>query len=246
MWNLFSFGLSLNTAVVGKLKKMRISIIIFLMATTGIFSWGQDTKSSPNIIYKESSYSAELAQSQKLWTNQTEKYIDTKFRYRDSTGMSLIIQNSLPKGGLKYTDPNGKEYGYAIFWNRIYNEGTDPIELTIDFPEALYELPSAPGVYFNILLPPAIMTPDKERLFNYGLTDLKAFLDSGFQKFSSLKRTIRPKESTTFYVLTLANNGVEGTLRTGLSLREQNLFYRINDKEIPCGKISSKGLALRK
>ena len=41
-------------------------------------------------------------------------------------------------------------------------------------------------------------------------------------------------------------DGVGGTLRTGLSLKGQNLFYRINDKEILCGKIDLTKLMLRK
>jgi hypothetical protein len=59
-----------------------------------------------------------------------------------------------------------------------------------------------------------------------------------------LKRTINPKRSTTFYVVTLSNRGVDGTIRAGLSLKEQNLFYRINDKEIHCGKINLKNSRL--
>jgi hypothetical protein len=61
-----------------------------------------------------------------------------------------------------------------------------------------------------------------------------------------LKRTINPKESTAFYVVTLSTHGVAGTLRAGLSLKGQNLFYRINDKEILCGKIDLTKLMLRK
>jgi hypothetical protein len=61
-----------------------------------------------------------------------------------------------------------------------------------------------------------------------------------------LKRTINPKETSTFYVVTLFNKGVDGILRTGLSLKEQNLFYRINDKEIHCGKINLKNVMLQK
>ena len=51
---------------------------------------------------------------------------------------------------------------------------------------------------------------------------------------------VNSKESSAFYVVTLFNKGVDGTLRTGLSLNGQNLFYRINDKEIHCGMITFK------
>ena len=65
----------------------------------------------------------------------TSRWIYTKFEYTDSIGKSLIVQNSFPKGGTKYTDPNGDVYGYAIFWTRIINETDNPLELMIDFPE---------------------------------------------------------------------------------------------------------------
>jgi hypothetical protein len=61
-----------------------------------------------------------------------------------------------------------------------------------------------------------------------------------------LKRTINPKGSSAFYVVTLSNRGICGTLRTGFSLKGQNLFYRVNDKEILCGKIDLTKLMLRK
>jgi len=175
----------------------------------------------------------------------TSRWIYTKYAYADSTGRSLIIQNSFPRGE-KYTDPTGNAYVYAVFWTRIINETNNSMGLTIDFPLDSYELPSSPGNYFKILLPSDTMTPDKEPLFNYGLTGLASFLDTSLHKSPSFKRTINPKESSGFYVVTLFNKGVNGTLRTGLSLKEQNLFYRINDKEIHCGSINLKNLVLQK
>jgi hypothetical protein len=233
-------------AIMRKLEKMRKSIMLLIMATTGFFSWGQGRKSLPDTVYKATPDSIENVQRQKPLTNHNEGSIDTKYEYRDSTGGSLIIQNSLPKGGLKYTDANGAEYVYAVFWTRIINETANPFEFTIDFPLGSYELPSSPGNYFKIVLPSATMTPDQEPLFNYGLAGLKFLLDYGLHKSSSLKRTINPKEWGSFYVVTLSNKGLDGTLRTGFSLKEQNLFYRINDKEIHCGKINLKNLVLQK
>ncbi|MBK9221807.1 MAG: hypothetical protein IPO16_06745 [Saprospiraceae bacterium] len=225
---------------------MKKSIIILAMATTGFFSCGQSSKSTSDTVNTGTLNSTENIQSQKSLANYNEKYIDTKYEYTDSIGMNLIIQNSLPRGGLKYTDPNGKEYVYAIFWTRIINETVNPFEFTINFLKDSYELPSSPGRYFRILLPTDTMTLDKEPLFNYGLTDLESFLDNGIHKSSSLKRIINPNKSSNFYVVTLFNLGVDGTLRTGLNLKEQNLFYRINDKEIHCGKINLKNLLLQK
>jgi hypothetical protein len=225
---------------------MKKGIVLLIMATTGLISCGQGIKSTPDTVDKETLGSTENVQRQQPLPNYNEKYIDTKYEYSDSIGRSLIIRNSLPKGGLKYTDPNGKVYVYAIFWTRITNETANPFEFTIDFPVDSYELPSAPGSSFKILLPSDTMMVEKEDLFNYGLTSLKSFLDTSIDKPSSLKRTIKPKRSSSFYVVTLfKQRGIVGTLRTGLSLKEQNLFYRINDKEIQCGKVNLKTLMLR-
>lgn len=175
-----------------------------------------------------------------------EKNIYAKYEYADAIGKRMIILNGFPRGGLKYTDPNGKVYVYAIFWTRIINETANPLKLTIDFPVDSFDLPSSPDRYFKIFLPADTMTPEKEGLFNYGLPVLNSFLDTGLQKASSLKRTIHPNESAGFYFVTLFNRGVDGTLRTGVSLKGQRLFYSINDKEIPCGMINSENLTLQK
>lgn len=131
--------------------------------------------------------------------------------------------------------------------------------MKIDFPVDSYEVPSLPGKYFKILVLPDTMTLDKELLYAYGLTDLGSFLNNSIHKSSSLKRTINPKGSSAFYVVTLSNRGVGGILRTGLSLIGQNLFYKISvynnstpelplmdEKEINCGNINLKNLMLRK
>ena len=188
-----------------------------------------------------------------------ERNILTKYEYTDSIGKRLIIQNGPPRGGSRYTDPDGEVYGYAVFWTRIINETDNPLELKIDFLDS-YEVPSFPGKYFKVKVPPDTMTRDKEDLFSYGLTNLESFLDNSIHKPSSLKRTINPKELSGFYVVKLSD-GTEGggILRTGLILKGQDLFYRvsvyknspapsslINEKEIDCGSINLKNLKLRK
>jgi hypothetical protein len=185
--------------------------------------------------------------------------IYTKYEYTDSIGKRLIIQNGYPRGGIRYTDPDGEEYGYAVFWTRIINETDNPLELKIDFLDS-YEVPSLPGKYFKLVVPPDTMIRDKENLFNYGLTNLESFLDSSIHKPSLLKRTINPKKSSAFYVvkLGLISEGPRGggdILRTGLSLKGQDLFYRvynstappsvISEKEIDCGSINLKNLKLQ-
>jgi hypothetical protein len=174
-----------------------------------------------------------------------EKY-PAKYEYTDSIGKRLIIQNSFPRGG-PYTDPNGKKYFEVIFWTRIINETDNPLELKIDFPVDSYEVSGLPGKYYKVLVPPDTMTIDKEALYDYGLTGLKYFLDNSIHKPLSLKRIINPKESSGFYVVILFDNGVAGPFLTGLSIKGQNLFYRISrydkhslldEKEINCGSIN--------
>ena len=209
-----------------------------IIATTGLFSCRQGSNSTPDTVNIKTSDSKKNVQSQK-------PSIYTKYEYTDSIGSSLIIQNSFPKSGINYIDPNGKKYRYAVFWTEIINETVNPLELTIDFPLDSFEIPSSSGNYMKLLLPSDTMTINKERLYDYGLT-IKSFLDNNRNNSSSLKRTINQKGSIAFYVVALSNRGVGGTLRTGLSIKDQNLFYRINDKEIPCGKINLKKLMLKK
>ena len=65
---------------------MEKSIIIFIIATTGLFSCKQASKSTPETVDIET-------------VNSVRKY-----EYADSMGKRLIIQNSLSRG-IKYTDP---------------------------------------------------------------------------------------------------------------------------------------------
>ncbi|HEU5166942.1 MAG TPA: hypothetical protein VFU29_15435 [Chitinophagaceae bacterium] len=220
---------------------MKKSIMILMLVTTGFFCTGQ---SSTDSVYVGTSDSTKNLQRQKPLTNYNEEYVDTKYEYTDPTGRGIIIQSSFPKSGTHYTDPTGKGYIYAVFWTRIVNETDNPCEMTIEFPVESSELPFAPGVYYRLFFPPDTMTIEKGPLYDYGL-DLKSSLDNSISKPSSLKRTIGPKESSAFYVVTLSNKGVNGTLRTGFSLKEQDLFYRINKTEIHCGKINLKKLTLR-
>ena len=208
------------------------------MATTGLFSFGQNSKSTQDTIEIETVSSIR------------------KYEYADSIGKRIIIQNSWSRG-IQYVDPNGKKKNKVLFWTRITNEAESPLELNIDFPVE-YEVPSLPGKYFKILLPSDTMTLDKEPLPDYGITDLKSFLDSNIHKPSSLKRTINPKESGGLYVAILFDEGVSGPFRTGLSIKGQNLVYKVtrytgkqgvqfvDEKEINCGSINLKNLVRQK
>jgi hypothetical protein len=184
-----------------------------------------------------------------------EKDIYSKYQYTDSNGKSLTIQNGYPRGGIKYTDPNGHVCSYAVFWTRIINETDNQLELKIDLPVNSYEISNFPGKYFKVLVPPDNITPDKIPLIN--LTDLVSFLDSHIHKPSSFNRTIPPKKSGGFYfVMLISTLEATGMTRAGLSLKGQDLFYKISrysitkplslidEKEIYCGSINLKHLRL--
>jgi len=163
----------------------------------------------------------------------------TSFKYDDSYNKGITIQNSFPKGGLKYTAPNGREYVYMVFWTSITNERDSELELSIHFPIESFIVPSSPNVNFNLYLPNEEMTLEKDPLFNYGL-DVKSFLDENIAKPSELVKTIGPNESYLFYVIALSNQGVDGVVRAGFELQKQKLIYVINNHEIHSGQIKTR------
>ncbi|MCM4173813.1 hypothetical protein DHD32_20265 [Arenibacter sp. TNZ] len=169
----------------------------------------------------------------------TGQNFDTEFKYTDSINKGISIQNSYPKGGDIYTDPNGKEYVFAVFWTCITNETESDMEITINFPIDSFTVHSSPDVNFNFYLPKEKMTIEKDHLFGYGL-DLKSFLDKNIDKPSELQVTISPKDSYSFYVVALSNRGVNGVVRAGFELQKQELLYKINNYEINSGRIITK------
>ena len=222
---------------------MKIRIVVFILAAAGLFSCKPNRESAPKTTGKEKLNS--------LKNVQNEHSIYTKYDYVDSQGGNIIILNSLPKGGTKYTDPDGVEYYYAVFFTRIINKTDSPIKFKITFSVDSYELPSLPGRYFKLLLPPDTMSLDNALLPNYGLKNIESFLNDNLHKSSSLNRTINPEESSAFYVVKLnikptAGWQANGKTRAGFSLKKQHLFYTVNDKEIQCGSINIENLRLRK
>ena len=213
------------------------------MATMGLFSCGQASKSKPDTV-------------------DTETYNSIRnYEYTDSKGNRLIIHNRGPKGGMKYTDPYGEVYVYVGWWTQITNETADPVELKIDLPVDSFEFPSSSGRYIKLLIPSDTMTVDEASLPDFGL-NVKSFLDNHRFEASSLRRTINPKDSTAFHIVFLSKwkpiAGSSGGLRAGLSLKGQNLIYKISaykltpelplidKKEINCGSINFKNLMLQK
>ncbi|MDY8137498.1 hypothetical protein [Aquimarina sp. 2201CG5-10] len=160
----------------------------------------------------------------------------TEFKYADSIHKGISIQNSYPKGGLKYTDFYGKEYVYVIFWTSVTNQTASDIELTIDFPINLFTISISQGATFQLYVPKEKMTLKKHTLFDYGL-DIKSFLDENIDIPSAISTTICANDSYHFYVVALSNRGANGVVRAGFELQKQDLFYKFNDYKIRCGQI---------
>lgn len=165
---------------------------------------------------------------------------DTEVKYPDNQGNNILIQNSFPRGGFSYTDPEGSDHVYVVFWTRITNQRDGTIEMRIDFPADRYRLIQSFDRSFRLFLPKNKMTLDKEPLFLYGLSDLESVLDEGFYSSSSIRSDIKPKDSHLFYVVALFNKGVEGVVRAGFSLKDQKLIFTINGTDIPCGEMKVK------
>ena len=215
------------------------------MITIGLFSCGQKNESRNKITADiETLDSIKTSENQKPQADNSKRFIDIEYRYIDAIGKSLIIQNSLPKGGLEYTDSNGKGYVYAIFWTRIINETDNPVELAIDVPATSIARLDSPNNYFKIFVPKKKINFDNLSMLNFGIGDLGAILDTKLQKGFSLQRTISPNKTSSFYVITLFNKGLEGPVRAGLSVKESNIIYRLNQNEIHMRKINIENLTL--
>lgn len=98
------------------------------MVIIGLVSCAQGSKSTPVNVSKELEKPKTVMgdESHAHSDASNQKNIDTKYVYSDPSGHNLIIENSLPRGGLKYTDPLGEVYVYAVFWTRIINETNNP------------------------------------------------------------------------------------------------------------------------
>lgn len=179
-----------------------------------------------------------------------EKYIYTDTTYTLVNGERITIQNSFPKGGMiepgrtQYSNSAGKLHGFAAFWTRILNETDIPLELNINVPADSFPIFTPPDSYLKLFLPKEKFTVDKLSKFNYGLTEIKPYLDVNFDNASILQKTINPNEEHIFYVMTLSYEAA-GTPRAGLILKEQELYYKMSVAPhgsgiVPLGTITLK------
>ena len=112
-------------------------------------------------------------------------WVDSEVKLTDSKGNSAMVTSSLPKGG-GVVYQNGKKYGYVIFWTRMSNQSSTPIELKVKFPEVTF-FKSADS-YINIVLPKESMNIEKEHLFDYGLTNLQSLLNDESNQLGILQK----------------------------------------------------------
>lgn len=225
------------------------NLIILILATVGLCSCGKKSKSTiDNVVIDleilDSTTNGNILMS---LTNEPNQYIYTDTLYKFSTGNNIRIQNSFPKSGGTIEGPGynvitGKNYAYAIFWTRVINESETALDLSINFPADSLSVFTSPGSYLKLFLPSDKMTADKQSLYDYGITELKSYLDINFNKRDMLKKTLQPNKEYLFYVAALSYRA-EGKIRAGFVLKDQELFYSISIEPhgsglIPCGRIT--------
>jgi hypothetical protein len=162
-------------------------------------------------------------------------------------GRGVTIITSLPKGGgFTYKEKN---FGYRIFWSRVINNTTVPIELTVNFPSDSFIVMPESDKHLKLFLPPGAMTFAKEIEYDYGVTEIQSFLDTGLNRPTTLKTVIKPKEEYMFNTGALFYPG-NGLARAKLltssrtDVAKLDLSYSISigasTLSIPCGQIVFK------
>jgi len=82
-------------------------------------------------------------------------WVDSEVKHTDSKGNTVMMTNSLPKGG-GVVYQNEKKYSYVVFWTRVFNQSATSIELKIKFPEITFL--KSPDSFIQIILPKASMS----------------------------------------------------------------------------------------
>ena len=238
--------------LVSKLNMKRV-LFISICSIVWLCSCGQRSKSITEKVAIESDIktTAHSNMGQPSQNHDLQKYIYTDTTYTFNNGKRITIQNSFPKGGMikpdrtQYSDSNGKLYGFASFWTRIINETDIPIELNINVPADSFPIFTPPDSFLKLFLPKDKFSLDKLSKFNYGLTEIKPFLDENFDNASILQKTINPNEEHIFYMMALSYQA-SGTPRAGLLLIEQDLYYEMSVDPHGSGIVPIGTIALKK
>ncbi len=229
-----------------RLVRLLTTSILFTICLTAI---GQTSPTKKEKWIRVDSLFTKDGKRQRTPTHYSYVHVDTEIKYTDSIGNSVIIQNSGPRGGRRFTDATGIRFGYRVFWTRVINETATLLELTITFPADSFPLPS-PDSYMKVFLHPDTAT---QSMTQYGETTFddgrKQFEDTTLLKSfchipTRLQRTIHPKEAYLFYTVVLRHHQRNtSSPRAGFVLKEHDLFYKVNpelDELIPCGRIVLK------
>lgn len=166
-------------------------------------------------------------------------FVHTRFVYPDTGQQQWVIENSLPRGGFQVTDSYGQRWRYAIFWSRIYNGSTGDFTFSLDFGHDKRMIPAVPANYFRVVLPAVKMSITHSPQFNYGLSNIDSLIAQPRQQRTALRSVIPPGEAATFAVVVLLHRWVDGTVRAGLSLRGDELYYRVNEQVFAVGDYSA-------
>ncbi len=231
---------------------MKRVLIISICSIVWFCSCDQKSKSRTGKVAIESEIktTTHSNKGQSSQNHDLEKYIYTDTTYTLANGKRITIQNSFPKGGMiepdgtQYSDSTGKLHAFASFWTRIINETDIPLGLNINVPADSFPIFTPPDSYLKFFLPKEKFSLDKLSKFNYGLTEIKSYLDANFDNGSVLQKTINPNEEHIFYVMTLSYEA-SGTPRAGIILKEQDLYYKMSVAPhgsgiVPVGTITLK------
>ncbi|MBC8769594.1 hypothetical protein H4O18_16470 [Arenibacter sp. BSSL-BM3] len=230
---------------------MKRVLFLSICSIVWLCSCGQKSKSITEKAAIESDIrtAAYSNLGQQLQNHDLQKYIYTDTTYTLANGKRITILNSFPKGGMikpgtQYSDSTGKLYGFACFWTRIINETDIPVELNINVPTNSFRIFNPPDSFLKLFLHKEKFSLDKLSKFNYGLTEIKPFLDENFDNAGILQKTINPYEEHTFYMMALSYQAA-GTPRAGLFLKEHDLYYEMSVAPhgsgiVPVGKIALK------
>ncbi|MFN7274853.1 MAG: hypothetical protein ACK5VF_07205 [Bacteroidota bacterium] len=168
-------------------------------------------------------------------------WVDSEVKHTDSKGNTVMMTNSLPKGG-GVVYQNEKKYSYVVFWTRVFNQSATSIELKIKFPDVTFF--KSPDSFIQIVLPKATMNMDNVQLFDYGLKNLQSLINDQSNQLSVLQKKIKPNEDYIFYTAVFIHIEDRGPSRAKFELKDQDLFYKISMGSdttiIPCGSLYFK------
>jgi hypothetical protein len=168
-------------------------------------------------------------------------WVDSEVKHTDSKGNTVMMTNSLPKGG-GVVYKNGIKYSYVVFWTRVFNQSATSIELKIKFPDVTFF--KSPDSFIQIVLPKATMNMDNVQLFDYGLKNLQSLINDQSNQLSVLQKKIKPNEDYIFYTAVFIHIEDWGPSRAKFELKDQDLFYKISKGSdttiIPCGSLYFK------